>query len=266
NGEKALIAGSSNNVTDRYANIRRLPPTSSAEKILKQISSNRIGFEYLFNTDLELFLAAISSYNDTLYTTSNIQESLDNFAQLIVGQSTFILRYCSFSKQDSLFSQPCLAISTLFLRSPIDSMSTFTIYRLLPLPITTNGNKYVYVNLPKLIGNNSYDHSLIMWHDELDVDECTLSPFVKCQQMPVVTPLSKSSCLSQLFGDNQITTSSCQVSRSQSTVKDVMNIDNGIWLFCNTFEKRYCQIYSTSNGLYETISINEAAIYTIHKT
>jgi hypothetical protein len=260
--EKGLKAASPTNAIDNYFDIPRLRPTS-AEMIIKQISRNKISFEYLSQTDLELFLAAIFSTIDTSYTISNLQESLDTFVQFVVGQSVFALRYCSLDRQNSLSTQPCLAISTLLLQIPADGTSKYSIYRLIPLPIICNGHKYVYSNLPKVIGINYIDQTVIMWNDESDINECAFSPVVQCQKIPVSMSLSKSSCLSQLFDDNQLATSMCQVSRSQNIDQDVIYIDNGIWLFHNIHNTHYCQVYSTSNGLSETISITEAALIRI---
>ena len=39
-----------------------------------------------------------------------------------------------------------------------------------------------------------------------------------------------------------------------------MHVANGIWLFYNILQTHYCHIYSASNGLSETIPINESAI------
>jgi hypothetical protein len=91
--EKAVMTLSPNNAVDNYSDIQRIRP-SSIEIILKQIRSNTIGFECLSDIDLKLFLTAIFSSIDTSYTISNIEDSLNTFAQLIVGQSVFGLRYC----------------------------------------------------------------------------------------------------------------------------------------------------------------------------
>jgi hypothetical protein len=261
--EKALTTASLTNVIDNYSSIVNLRRSTSVEIILKQINNNKIGFEYLSSTDLKLFLTAIFSTIDTSYTVSNIQESLNIFVPLIVGQSVFVLRYCSFNQHNSLPSQPCLAISTLFFRTPINSASIFSIYYLIPLPTIFNNDRYVYSNLPKIIGINSMDQRLIMWNDESDINQCTFLPVVQCQRTPISMPISKSSCLSQLLNDNQSLTTMCQVSRSQNIDQDVIYIDNGIWLFHNIHNTHYCQVYSTSNGLSETISITEAALIRI---
>jgi hypothetical protein len=258
--DKALMVPPSTNVIDNYSGIRLLPPTPPVDTIVKQINSNQIGFDYLSSIDLNLFLSAIFSSSDTSYPIADIQETLNHFDQLIVGQSVVALRYCSLNRQNSVLSQPCLAISTLFLQAPADNATTFSIYRLIPLPIIDNGDKYVYTNLPKLVGINSKDQTLIIWNDESYVKECTFTPFVQCQQMPVTTSLSKSLCLSQLFDNNQLTTSACKVIRSQNIDQGVMHIGSGIYLFYDVLQTQYCQIYSTSNELVETISINEAAL------
>ena len=257
--DEALIPVSTNTGIDNDSRIQHLT-LKTVEKMIKQISSDKIGFDYLSNTDLKLFLRTIFLSIDAAYTISNIQESLDTFAQFIVGQTIFALRYCSLSGQNPLISQPCLVVSTLFLRAPLESTSTFSIYRLIPLPIITNGHKYVYTDLPKLIGISSNHHSVLLWNDEPEANKCTFSPIVQCQQMPVPTSLSKSLCLSQLFDNNQLTTNACQVSRSQNIDQGVMHVANGIWLFYNILQTHYCHIYSASNGLSETIPINESAI------
>jgi hypothetical protein len=67
----------------------------------------------------------------------------------------------------------------------------------------------------------------------------------------------------QLFDDYQSVTSKCQVNRSPNIEQGILYIDDGLWLFYNTYLTPYCQIHSTSNELTETISINEAAIVRI---
>jgi hypothetical protein len=109
NDEKGLITLSANNAIDNYSGIIQLRSTST-EIILKQVNSNKIGFEYLSDTDLKLILTAIFSGIGTSYTISDVQQSLDVSAQLIFGQFAFALHYCSLSRQNSSSSQPCLVI------------------------------------------------------------------------------------------------------------------------------------------------------------
>ncbi|CAF1120191.1 unnamed protein product [Rotaria sordida] len=258
----ALMTTSPTNTIDDYSGISRIRSTS-IEMILKQISSNRIGFEFLSYTDLKLLLAAIFSTIDASYTIFNVQESLDTFSQFILGQSVFALRYCSLGQRNSLPAQPCLAISTLFLRIPPDTTSAFSIYRLMPLPIIHSGDMYIYSNLPKIIGINSIDQTFLSWKEEIDIKECTFSPLVQCRKIPVTTSLSKSSCLTQLLNDDQSATNMCQVTRSTNIEQDIMQIDDGIWFFYNIRQAHHCQVYSTSNDLIESISITEPTIVSI---
>ena len=173
------------------------------------------------------------------------------------------MRYCALSRQHSLSSKPCLVVSTLFIRIPINSLSIYSVYRLLPLPVVVNGDKYIYSNLPKVIGINSIEQSLIIWSNELESNECTFSSIVRCRNEPISLPLSKSPCLSQLVDDYQSDTSMCQVSRSTNIEQGILYIDYGLWLFYNVYLTHYCQVHSTLNGLTETISINESMIVRI---
>ncbi len=131
------------------------------------------------------------------------------------------------------------------------------------MPIISNGNKYIYSNLPKVIGVNPLDKTLITWNDESYTTECTSSTIIQCKKIPALIPLSTTSCLSQLFNDNQLVTSMCQVSRSQDIDQDVLLIDNGIWLFYNIRQTRDCHVYSSSNEISETISITEPTLLRI---
>jgi len=260
--ENQLTAASTTNVIDNYSDIPRLHPTA-VEVIRNQMNNNKIGFDYLSQPDLTFFLSTIFSTIDNTHSSKNVKESLNIFLQSIVGQSVFALRHCSLNAQNSLLSRPCLAISTLFLRVPADAATRFLIYRLIPLPIVSNGDKYIYSNLPKIVGINPINQMLITWNDESDVNQCIFSSLVQCEKMPVTIPLSKSLCLSELFNDNELSTNMCKISRSQHIDEDVIDIENGIWLFHNVRQTEYCQIYSTSKDFSETLSISEPAILRI---
>ncbi|CAF1462912.1 unnamed protein product [Adineta steineri] len=260
--EKALSSTSSMNTIDKYNDILRFRPTS-VDKVIKQINNNRISFEHLSLDDLKIFLELVFSNIDNSYKINDVEESLSIFNQLIVGQSVYALRYCAISRQHSLSSKPCLAISTLFLRNPTNSLLMYSIYQFIPLPIVVEGEKYVYSNFPKVIGINKIDQSLIVWGNELENNECLFTPIVLCHNKPISLLLSQSSCLSQLFDDHQSVTSMCDVTRTSNIEQGIMHIDNGLWLFYNIHITQYCQVQSTLNQWIETISINEAAIVRI---
>ncbi|CAF3959978.1 unnamed protein product [Rotaria sp. Silwood1] len=250
---------SSTNTVENNPPVTRLR-SDSIERFLKQISINKFGLEFLSNNDTKTFLTAAFSTIDSYYTISNLQESLDTFFQYIVGQSVFALRHCSLVQQNSLPSQPCIAISTLFLRVQPEISSTFLVYRLVPLPIVYNNDMYVYSDLPKIIGIDPIDQQIIIWKEEIDIKQCIFSRLVLCKKMPISIPLTKSSCLSQLLDNAQSSTNMCQVTRSKNIEQDFMQIDDGLWFFFNIHHDEQCQIYSTSDHRTEVISINEPAI------
>ncbi|CAF1533652.1 unnamed protein product [Adineta ricciae] len=89
------------------------------------------------------------------------------------------------NSQNSLRSQPCLVVSTLFERIPTDATANVFIYRLTPLPIVSSGNKYIYSNLPKIIGINPTYQSIITWNNDVDIQQCTFSSIIRCEQLPI---------------------------------------------------------------------------------
>ena len=110
------------------------------------------------------------------------------------------------------------------------------------------------------MGINSIDQTLALWNGDADITECTFSLIVFCKRKPVSMPLSKSSCISQLLGDQQPSTSMCQVSRLKNVEQDPLYIDDGIWIFYNIRHTIYCQVSSSSNRLTETVLIRAAAV------
>ncbi|CAF1544846.1 unnamed protein product [Adineta ricciae] len=228
--ESNPIALPTNNTVDTYSNIPHFYSTT-IETIQKQIMTNKIGFDFLSQVDLNFFLSTIYAKFDRTHIIENTKQSLVIFLQTVIGQSVFLLRHCSMNSQNSLLSQPCLVISTLFEHIPADATTNFLVYRLTPLPIVSNGNKYIYSNLPKIIGINPTYQSIIAWNNDIDIQQCTFSSIVRCEQFPISMPISKSLCISQLLNDDQSVTNTCQISRSQHIDQDVINIVNNIWLF-----------------------------------
>ena len=209
NEEKQLSIHSAVKIVDVHSQIPRLPP-ATLEVLRNQIANNKISFDYLSQADLKVFLSTIFSKIDGMYSIEYTQESSTMFLKSVVAQSVFVLRQCSINSQNSLNSRPCVAVSTLFLRVPSDITTKFFIYRLTPLPIVSNGNKYIYSNLPKIIGINIIDQTVITWDDEADIKQCTFSSIVRCERMPISISLSKSLCLYQLLDDNQSVTNVCK--------------------------------------------------------
>ncbi|CAF2901811.1 unnamed protein product [Rotaria sp. Silwood2] len=163
NAAKLSPATTSINAVDNNNNNNNILQfrATSVDMIIKQINNNRISFEYLSLVDLKLFLTIVFSNLDNSYKINDVEDSLNAFSQIAVGQSIYALRYCGLNRQHSLSSKPCLVISTLFIRIPSNSPSVYSIYRLFPLPVVTNDNKYIYSDLPKIIGINSIEQTLI---------------------------------------------------------------------------------------------------------
>ncbi|CAF4706024.1 unnamed protein product, partial [Rotaria socialis] len=166
-------------------------------------------------------------------------------------------------QDNSLPSQPCIAISTLFLRIQPDTSLTYSIYRLTVLPIVHNNDMYVYTNLPQVFGIDHIDRRVITWKEDIDIKQCIFSRIALCKKSPISKSLAKSSCLSQLLDNTQTTTDMCHVTRSTEIEQDFMQIDNELWLFFNMHRAKQCHIYSNSNDHTESISINEPALVNI---
>jgi len=90
NSEKELMIVHRNKAISVVPQIPYLHPTS-AEKVLKQMNNNKINFDFLSDNDLKLFLNAVFLSIDRSYTISNIQETVNAFNKLIIGQSMFAL-------------------------------------------------------------------------------------------------------------------------------------------------------------------------------
>ncbi|CAF1037499.1 unnamed protein product [Didymodactylos carnosus] len=228
--------------------------------ILRQINNNKIGFDFLTNTELRSFLAAIVSIIDKSYKITDLSESLDLFSQLIVAQSIYVFRSCSINQEHISTSQPCLVVSTLFLRPSIESDNAFSIYRLISLPAIVNGEKFMYSNMPEIIGVNTDVQTVILWNSAPKKNECLFSIFVYCQKEPPLIQLSNSPCLSELLSYDTHVTSSCHVTRSRNIQTGIMNIDNDVWLFSHNEWPLQCHVHSNTGEFGGIISINEPSI------
>ena len=239
--------------------IPRFSQTAPAA-ILTQLSKREIGFDFMTNNQMKAFLTAVFLTIDKSYVVSNTRESLAVFQQLTIAQSIFALRYCSLNQQQSKSQRPCLVVSTLFLRSPPDSASTYLVYRLILFPIAVKNNLYVYSDVPKIVGVNFNQQSLIRWDDASDIDQCSFSVVVQCPKLPLAVSFANSPCLSRLFDDEMTVNDRCQVTRSPDTQPGVTEIANGLWLFSNVPTAQSCQAFSTSNNDVETIIIREESV------
>ena len=129
----------------------------------------------------------------------------------------FSCRECSLNQQDTS-PQPCFAISTLFLRSPSSTSSTYLVYHLILLPTVVNNNRYMYSNLPKAISVNSTYKTLILWNDDFNINECLFLIVIQCPVTPLSIPLANSPCLSHLFSGKKSSNPFYIVTQSNSVL------------------------------------------------
>ena len=260
--EQSIQSTLDDNSIDNFSDIPRVRSTP-ARQIINRLNNQKIDLDYLIPNNLELFLSAMPSILNVFHTSSNAQDVINSFSELIIGQSIYGLPSCSLTEEKTDYSQACLVISTLFVNVPVDDVSTFSVYRLIPLPIVVNHKKYIYSNLPQVIAINPADNLLLTWEAEADIKDCTYSTIISCKKKSISISLSKSSCLTQLLDDHQINTSLCDVSRSVNIQHDVLSISDGLWLFYNVPQTTNCQVYSNVNMLPDLMSIKEPSLVSV---
>ena len=254
NSTKVLVVGDQS----RIPGVSPSPPAI----ILRQISNNKIGFDFLTKTELTAFLTAIVSIIDKSYHITDLSESLNPFSQLIAAQSVYILRSCPIRREhtSTTNSQPCLIVSTLILRPLIENNVVFPIYQLILLPAIVNGEEFMYSDLPQVIGINTNDRTIILWNSEPKKNECLFSIFVYCQKKLPLVRLFNLPCMSEQFSHNSHVASPCPITRSRKVQTNIINIDSNVWLFFNNENPLYCHIHSNLGELNGIITINEPSI------
>lgn len=236
---------------------------SALASVISQINNQKVGFDFMTKKQLKYFLTAVFFNIDRSFIVSSIHEGLEIFQQLIVGQSIFVLRHCKSDKEQTLVGKPCLVISTLFMQPSMNDPLSFSIYRLTVLPIVFNDKKYMYSNIPQFIGFTRDERRIITWNDPLDMNECFFSSIVLCTKVPLITFLVNYPCLSDLLSEEIKGNDSCQIVRSTDIQSGMLEIGYGLWLFYKVLGTHYCQIYSASNLLVETIILNTETIVQI---
>ncbi len=229
--------------------------------VLKQLFYDRIGYEFLTDEQITelLTLPLLSRYENI--DVNHIQESMDIFKKMILGQVVYALKSCSIVQDDkSSKDSSCLAVSTLFRRIPIGSSSIYKVYHLIPLPIVINEQKYVYSNLPKTLGINTIDKTIVKWDEEEFSSACVSSYEIQCREHPMNIPLSSALCISSILGITQDSYGKCEVTRSKHSQPSIMNIKNNIWLFYSNDESYECVSYSATSPSAKTILVNEPTI------
>ncbi|CAF1490513.1 unnamed protein product [Didymodactylos carnosus] len=192
--ENSVLDSTKIPLASNQSSIPRILPTAFA-RILTQMRNNKIGFDYLTSNQLASFLTAAMSAIDKSYQMEDLSEALNTILQLIVGQFMYIQRSCSINEQPMGTNQPCLIVSTLFLRSSIASDNVFSVYRLKPLPAIVDDEQFMYSNLPAIIGINKDNETVIFWNTVPKKNECLFSIFVHCKTNPPII-ISSRVCIS----------------------------------------------------------------------
>ncbi|CAF2771201.1 unnamed protein product [Rotaria sp. Silwood2] len=183
---------------------------------------------------------------------------------MIVAQTVYALKSCSIQNNEHLRSSPaCLVVSTIIRRMPVESSSIYQVYRLTPLPVFFKGEKYVYSDLPVIVGFNNINKKVILWNDDNLLNTCAFSKIVQCHNYPVSIPLSTLPCLNELFDNRPLSMSTCQVRRSNNVQPNILNIKNNIWFAYPSSEPFECESQSLSSPMSDIISINEPMIVTL---
>lgn len=233
-----------------------------ATLVLEQFFNNKVGYDFLSDEQIKELLSLTVSAADTMFDTINVKENIDKFANLIVGQSVFALKSCSLEHDDNSRSRPCLVVSTMFRRIPIDSsISLYEVYRLIPLPVPFKGEKYIYTDLPKIFGFNKIDKKVVLWNDDKLSSTCIFSRVVQCHDNPIIIPISNLPCLNELLSIEPFTfNTNCQVVKSKCNQVNILNIKSNIWYLYSLDQPFECESQSLSAPPADVISIKDPMI------
>jgi hypothetical protein len=232
----------------------------SATIVLEQIINNNIGFNFLTNEEIIVFLLPLMASIDKSYNYFTKERLMDEFSRLIIAQTVHALRTCTARQEDIQRYTPCLIISTLFLRPPPLNVFTHIVYNFYPLPIVVNHHQYTYSNIPTTFGVNFIDHTLISWNNQQEKSNCFFSKIVQCREHPIIISLSSVPCISKLFSTDKSISNACGITRSLYSLSSIVNVVQNIWIFYNLDEVNPCQIYSHSNDSNKFLSISEPSI------
>ncbi|CAF1206326.1 unnamed protein product [Adineta steineri] len=244
--------------TDKSDIVELLPTSSSI--ILKQIANNKIGFDFLTDNELKLFLSTVMSMIDKSYQITDLTESLRLFTELIMGQSIYILRSCVNGEKHSSASQLCIIIATLFLRPLITNNNTLSAYRLTPLPAMIGNEQFIYSNIPSIVVISTEDQSVMPLDTASNKNKCLFSIFTYCPEKMPFIQLKNIPCLSELLNDDKQLVTSCEVTRARKIQTGLINIETDIWLISVDSGPMHCQLQSNSGQYNGFIVINEPSI------
>ena len=239
--------------------VQSYSPKIPATVLLEQIMKNYIGFDFLKDEEIALFLSPVMSSIDKSYGFSSTADLLNEFLRLILSQTIHVLHSCTNHLENMGLYPPCLIISTLFVRPLYIDSATYTVYNLYPWPVVINQTKYVYGNVPTTFGLNSLDRTLIIWNEKHAEAKCSFSKFVQCEEEPIFMSLSSFPCLKQLLSP-QLSTSNCEIVRTINDQPAIVNIVENIWLFYNFDDVKHCHLHSDSTDEIEELKLTDSSV------
>ncbi|CAF3785162.1 unnamed protein product [Rotaria sp. Silwood1] len=240
--------------------------TNPATLVLEQFFNNKVGYNFLTDEQIiEILPLTISTIGEKL-NVENMKENIHMLTSLIIGQAVYAMKSCSIRLNEHTQNGPaCLVVSTIYRKLPEESSSFYQVYRLIPLPVLFEGEKYIYSNLPTIFGYNNLENKVILWSNDDFSASCTFSSIVHCQNSPITLSLSAIPCLEELLSVESSSISKCQVSRSKAIYHNMFNIKNNVWYAHLNDETFHCKSQSLSNQLSDIITIKEPMIFKLPK-
>lgn len=226
---------------------------SSFSSLLDQTMRRRTGYDFLTNQQIrELFSLLLPNSSKSMHFIAD-GEHKDTLVDMIIGQSIFVMGCRSMHDQPSApLTSSCLVISTLFRNLPIESASLYSVYRTMPLPVSVDGQSYVYENVPHLFGYNPISERILLWREEEIKSSCLMSHIVQCPFHPISIDLSKFPCLAELLSVKSSTIDHCKVSRTSVFEPLPFHIGNGLWYFHSTKEPFVCHVNAPTSAAINT--------------
>ena len=234
---------------------------STFSSLLDETSKRKIGYDFLTSkqiTELFSLLVPNSSRAMHLIADGDYKETL---VDMTIGQSIFVMGCPSMHDQSSAsLTSSCLIISTLFRNLPIESASLYSVYRAMSLPVSVEGQSYVYENVPQLFGYNPISERILIWREEEMKSSCLMSYIVQCPFHPISTDLSNFPCLAELLSAKASTIDHCQVSRTPVFEPVPFHVGNGLWYFHSPQEPFACHVNAPTSAAMKSVLIRPPMI------
>lgn len=94
--------------------------------VLEQVFNNKVGYDFLTDAEITELLSLTVSNGDMILDRENVKENINIFVNMIIGQTVYALKSCSTRQNEhSQSGPPCLVVSTIFRRMPIQKSSFY---------------------------------------------------------------------------------------------------------------------------------------------